>query len=609
MNPINRIIKLSKKYKNYYFLGIFFNILYSLLSIISITAILPVLSILFGTVKIKDVDKELQEVSTGSFQYYKTLSIKYLQETITTYGASKVLLYLCIMVAIPFLIRNIFRYFAQYFIVNFKSSISRDLQQNIYNKILQLPVRFFTEQRKGDIMNRMFGDVGQIDAGIVSAFLEFARAPFMLIGTLVYLFYMQPSLTIFALLVLPIMGTVIGLIGKSLKKHAYESQEIGSQIISTVDETINAPKVIKIYNSESFLNQKFSNLINRSRNLGLKMSRRYELASPTSKFLGSLTIMMIVFFGGNLVLSSKMDAEDFLGFIALFFQMIEPAKTLANSFAGIAKGKVSAERYYELLDSDIHIEEIENPIEIQKLKKGIRLENISFYYDENHTIIDDVSLFIPAGKTVALVGQSGSGKTTLANLLARFFDVTKGKILVDDVNIKDLNLSQYRKLLGMVTQESILFNDTIHNNMIIGKMNATQEEIINAAKISNSLEFIKKLPHQFETPIGELGGKISGGQKQRISIARAVLKNPPIMILDEATSALDTESERLVQSALENLMENRTSIVIAHRLSTIQKADLIVVMEKGKIIEQGTHDELISLNGKYAKLVELQNFE
>jgi len=365
-----------------------------------------------------------------------------------------------------------------------------------------------------------------------------------------------------------------------------------------------------VSDSEGFFFSKFKNLINKNRSIGLRISRKYELASPTSEFLGSVTMMLIVWFAGKLIISGKgMDGPSFLGFIGLFFQMIEPAKTLANSFAGISKAKVSVIRYFELMDTDVHIEESKNPISISKLEKGITLENISFSYNQEHPVLKNVSLFIPAGKTVALVGQSGSGKTTLANLLTRFYDVTSGRILIDGIDIKELNIAQYRKLLGFVTQESILFNDTILNNIIIGKMDATNEEIIEAAKISNCLEFIERLPKKFETEIGEAGNMISGGQKQRVSIARAVLKNPPIMILDEATSALDTERERFVQEALENLMVNRTSIVIAHRLSTIQKADIIAVMDKGQIIEQGTHTELVELKGQYAKLVELQNFD
>lgn len=609
MNPIKRIIKIALKYKTYYFLGFFFNILYFLFSIFSITAIIPLLSILFGKVEIKQIsENKFTEISKNNFQYYKNYLINYLNHMIQEHGKLEVLLKMCVVITLTFFFRNVFRYLAQFFIINFRRSITRDLQLNIYLKILNLPVQFFTEKKKGDVINRILIDINQIDIEIISTFLEIARSPFVLLGTLIYLFYIQSNLTLFALLILPIMGPIIGLIAKSLKKEARQIQDKSGLLVSIVDETINGAKVIKIFNSEKFIEHKFHSLINKIKKLGLIVSRKYELASPISECLGSATIMIIVYFGGKLIIQEKsIDPEDFMAFIALFFQMLEPAKTLANSLAGISKGKVSAERYFELLDSSVHIEETKNPICIHSLKHGITIKNISFSYDGNHKIIKGISLFIPKGKTVAIVGQSGSGKSTLVNLLTRFYDVCQGEILIDNHNIKNLKISDYRNLIGIVTQESILFNDTIKNNLKFGKIDATEDELLQATQISNSLEFIKKLPYGFDTIIGELGGKISGGQKQRISIARAVLKNPHIMILDEATSSLDTENERLVQNAIENLMKNRTSLVIAHRLSTIQNADLIVVMEHGKIIEQGTHNELLEHKGKYSELIELQN--
>lgn len=609
MNPIKRIIQTSSKYKIYYFLGFFFNILYSIFSIFSITAIIPVLSILFGTVDLKQTQSSnFLEIERNSFQYYKTYLIDFLNQMIQEHGKLDILLKMCITVTIAFFVRNVFRYLVQFFTLIFRVSITRDLQLNIYHKILNLPVQFFTEKKKGDVITRMFNDINQIDGNIISALLEMSKAPFMLLISLIYIFYIHPTLTLFVLIVLPIMGITVGLIGKSLKKEVQQIQNQSSLLLSMVDETINGVKVIKIFNSEKFMFNKFCSLLNRVRNLILIVSQKYELASPISEFLGSTTIMMIVYFGGKLIIQEKsIDPEDFLAFIALFFQMLEPAKILANSFTGLSKGKVSAERYFELLDSNIYIKEICNPVRVQSLNYGITIKNISFSYDGNRKIIDNISLFIPKGKRIALVGKSGSGKSTLVSLLTRFYDVSEGEILIDNYNIKDLKISDYRNLIGMVTQECILFNDTIKNNLKFGNLNISEDKILHATKISNSLEFIKNLPYGFETVIGELGGKISGGQKQRISIARAVLKNPPIMILDEATSALDTENERLVQNAIENLMKNRTSVVIAHRLSTIQNADLIVVMERGKIIEQGTHQELIKLKGKYSQLINLHN--
>ncbi|MCB9202779.1 MAG: ABC transporter ATP-binding protein [Flavobacteriales bacterium] len=612
MSPLNRIIKIANKYKTYYYIGIFFNTLYSLFSIFSIASMIPLLSILFGTVD-GTTKKNILEPSNSlfnSFDYYKKYLENYLIDLINEQGAEATLTYLCVFVCITFFVRNLFRYFAQFFIVNFKTSINLELRNNLFDKILSLPVRFFTEKRKGDTMQRMFDDIREIGNNILNPFIDLARAPFMLVFTLIFLFYMQPKLTLFALVVLPIMGFIISTIGKSLKTKVRTAQEQTGLLYSLVDETTTAPKIIKIFNAESIIGKKFHDLAKKIQGLELKIARRYELASPTSEFLGSITMVLIVWFGGNIILSNQagMKAPDFLAFIGLFFQMIEPAKTISVAFANLSKGKISAERYFEIIDTDLHVEESKNAISISELKEGITFENVTFQYEENQPIIKNFSFFIPKGKSIALVGQSGSGKTTLANLIARFYDVTSGRILIDGKDIKELKIADYRKLLGMVTQESVLFNDTIKNNILLGKSNATDQEVINASKISNSLEFIEKLPHKFDTGIGELGGMVSGGQKQRISIARAVLKNPPIMILDEATSALDTESERLVQEALENMMQNRTSIVIAHRLSTIQNCDIIVVMNQGEIVEQGSHDELMQKKGKYYQLVELQNF-
>ena len=405
------------------------------------------------------------------------------------------------------------------------------------------------------------------------------------------------------------MGGIISWVGKSLKRKSKKAQEELGNLFSIVDETLKSSKIIKIFNADIILNTRFEKTTQNWKNHAIAMSRRRELASPSSEFLGSVTILLITWFAGIQILEKQtMDAVTFIGFIAIFFQILEPAKRLSAAISNMQGGIPAVQRVLEVLDYDLKVEEIANPISIKNLNHQIEFKNISFYYDKDNQILKNFNLTIPRGKTVALVGQSGSGKTTIANLLARFYDVTDGEILIDGINIKDLNLTEYRKLLGMVTQESVLFNDSVYNNIWMGKTEASEEEVIHAAKIANAHQFIENLPEKYQTNIGDDGNKLSGGQKQRISIARAVLKNPPIMILDEATSALDTESERLVQDALDHMMENRTSIVIAHRLSTIQKADHIVVMERGNIVEQGTHDKLITNNNVYKKLVELQNF-
>jgi subfamily B ATP-binding cassette protein MsbA len=439
--------------------------------------------------------------------------------------------------------------------------------------------------------------------------VDIVNAPFMILTSLVTLFLLSPSLTLFSLLVFPIMGWIISAVGKSLKKQAHFAQAELSNLFSLVDETLKSSKVIKIFSADKILKNRFNTTTDNWQKFSIGMSRRRELASPSSEFLGSVTILIITWFAGKQILQEHtMQPETFLVFIAIFFQILDPAKKLSSAVSSIQGGMASLERVSEVLDYDLRVEEIENPIAISSLKNKIEFKNIGFYYDKDNVILKKFSLTIPKGKTVALVGQSGSGKSTIANLLTRFYDVTDGEILVDGNNIKHLKLTDYRQLLGMVTQESVLFNDTVYNNILMGKEDASEDEVMKAAKIANAHQFIENLPEQYQTNIGDDGSKLSGGQKQRLSIARAVLKNPPIMILDEATSALDTESERFVQDALDKMMENRTSLVIAHRLSTIQKADHIVVMERGEIVEQGTHDELMVHNGTYKKLVELQNF-
>jgi len=508
------------------------------------------------------------------------------------------------------LLRNIFRYFGAFTLIFYRVGVTKDLRSAMYNKVLALPVSFFTEQRKGDMMSRMSNDVGEVENNILGSLVDLINSPFMLISTLVTLFYLSPQLTLFSLIVLPIMGTLISLIGKSLKKDSHEAQNELGNIFSIVDETLKSTKIIKIFNADKLLSNRFSNSMSKWIANSVSLGRKKELASPTSEFLGAITFLIITWYGGKeIIVNKSISPEDFLVFLGIFFQILPPIKSLSSSISNVQKGEASLVRVMEILDADVKVDEIPNPIAINDLKQSISFKNVGFYYNQDRTILKNFNLDIKKGQTIALVGQSGSGKTTIANLLTRFYDVTEGSIEIDGENIKNLNLKDYRSLLGMVTQESVLFNDSVYNNIAMGKENATREEIIEAAKIANAHTFIESLPQGYDTNIGDDGGKLSGGQKQRVSIARAVLKNPPIMILDEATSALDTESERFVQDALEKMMKNRTSLVIAHRLSTIQKADHIVVMERGEIVEQGNHQQLMENNNVYRKLVELQNFE
>ncbi len=590
----------------------FFNILYSLLQIASIGTLLPILSVMFGTSD--KIDTSKAPMWSGRiadyFAYLKDWAYYTIQINMDEHGGIKVLAVLCSITAIAFLLRNIFRYLGSYLLVNYRVGITRDLRTLMYDKFLKLPVSFFTEQKKGDMMSRISNDIGAVEGGIMGSLVDIVNSPFMIISSLTALFLLSPKLTLFSLIVFPIMGWIISWVGKSLKKQARFAQEELGNLFSLVDETLKSSKVIKIFNADKILKNRFNKTTNQWQHHAISMSRRRELASPMSEFLGSVTMLLITWYAGTEIINgTNKDPATFLAFIAVFFQVLDPAKRLSNAISAIQGGMASLERVSEVLDYDLKVEEIPNPTPISEINDKIEFKNIGFYYEKSNLILKNVSITLPKGKTVALVGQSGSGKTTIANLLARFYDVSEGEILIDGQNIKNLKLTDYRQLLGMVTQESVLFNDSVYNNILMGNPDATEAQVIEAAKIANAHEFISQLQDGYYTNIGDDGNKLSGGQKQRVSIARAVLKNPPIMILDEATSALDTESERYVQDALEKMMQNRTSLIIAHRLSTIQKADHIVVMEKGDIIEQGSHQELMEKNGTYRKLVELQNFD
>jgi subfamily B ATP-binding cassette protein MsbA len=485
----------------------------------------------------------------------------------------------------------------------------------MYDKIIELPVSYYSEKRRGDIMARMLGDVNEVQNSFFSILELIVKEPMTIIFTIVTMFAISVKLTLFVFIFIPISGFIISKIGKSLKAKSERAQFEGGYLISIVEESLSGLKVVKSYNAEHNFKQKFNSSVTRLLNLSNSIGRKNNLASPFSEFMGIIVIAVLLWFGGNMVLVDKLpngkavlEGAQFLVYMGLAYNILTPAKSISKASYSVKSGLAAAQRVFEVLEVENTITDKPNAINKETFDKNITIENINFRYEEDN-ILTNFSLEVPKGKTVALVGQSGSGKSTIANLLTRFYDVQEGSINIDGINLKDMTMNSLRQMIGLVTQDSILFNDTIKNNILIGKPNATDDEIIAALKVANAYEFVKDLPSGIETNIGDAGGKLSGGQKQRISIARAVLKNPPIMILDEATSALDTESEKFVQVALENMMQNRTSIVIAHRLSTIQKADKIVVMQKGLIVEQGNHEELLAKNGMYSKLVMMQSFE
>ncbi len=490
-----------------------------------------------------------------------------------------------------------------------RTYVVKNIRESLYKKITELHVGYFHNQRKGDIMSSLSNDVNEIESSVVSSVQVIFREPLMLIGYIILLFMMSVQLTLFTLIVLPISGLIITTISRRLRKDAQQGQILLGNILSIIEETISGIRIIKAFNAQKYVNNKFDEQNSKYRSILKSMWNKRELASPISEFLGVGVVVVVILYGGQLVLQNQSDlnASEFITYIILYSQILVPAKNISSALTNIQRGIASGERIFAIIDTEVEIKEDQQAIALKDFKAQISYENVSFKYAEKN-VLENINLTIEKGKMIALVGASGAGKSTMADLLPRFYDVTEGAITIDGVDIRKIKLSDLNHLMGIVTQESILFNDTVFKNISFGNEQATEEQVIEAAKIANAHEFIVKLEEGYHTNIGDRGTKLSGGQRQRLSIARAVLKNPPILILDEATSALDTESERLVQEAIQNLMKNRTSVVIAHRLSTIQYADQIVVMQGGKIIEQGKHAELLALNGTYRKLSEMQSF-
>jgi subfamily B ATP-binding cassette protein MsbA len=606
---LKKIIPFAKKYKPNVIGNISFNILYALFGTLGMVFIMPVLSVLFDERK-KDVI-ELPEYTgfidaVGNWQDYIAY---YVKQFSTEYGVQYGLMFTVGIVLITFLLKNLSNYLALQHLTKVKNGVLRDLREKMFAKIVSLPVSYYSEKRKGDVMARMLGDVNEVQNSFFMILELIVKEPLTIVFSLIAMVSISWKLTVFVFIFIPISGLVISKIGKSLKGKSTKAQQENGYLISITEETLTGLKVVKSYNAENFFSKTFNDSINRLYKLTNSIAKKNNLASPLSEFMGILVIGVLLVYGGNLVLvEQSLKGSNFITYIGLAYNILTPAKAISKASYQVKNGLAAAERVFEVLEVENSITDTENAKELTSFNQSIELKNITFAYNDE-AVLKNFSLTIPKGKTVALVGQSGSGKSTIANLLTRFYEVNQGEILIDNHNIKEVTMKSLRSLTGLVTQDSIMFNGTIKDNIRLGKLDASDDEIIEALKVANAYEFVKDLPSGIETNIGDSGNKLSGGQKQRLSIARAVLKNPPIMILDEATSALDTESEKFVQVALENMMQNRTSVVIAHRLSTIQKADVIVVMQKGEIVEQGNHDELIAKDGMYARLVSMQSFE
>ena len=606
MNYFGKILKFGLPYKKFAFLNVFFNILYALFSALSYVAMIPMMQILFGTTKQTfepPVYNEVEGIKSyveGFFNYKIT---QYMSE-----DSGKALMFVIATIITLFFLKNIFNYLAMFFITFLRNGVLKDLRNALYKKTTALPVSFFSEKKKGDLMARISSDVLELQHSFLSVLELIVRDPLTIIFSLIVMFTFSTKLTLFVLIFIPISGAIISQIGKSLKKKSGRVQEEQGEFLSILEETIGGIKIIKAFNSENIFIKKFSDSTQRFFKYSNDLLNRQNMASPVSEFLGILVISILLWYGGKMVLLDQtLNGAIFLSYMGLAYNILTPAKGISRSLYNIKKGDAAAQRVLEILEAKDDMADDPDAVVIDKLKDKIVFKNISFSY-ESKIILKDFSLNLKKGQTIALVGASGSGKTTVANLLNRFYDINNGALTIDGIAINKIKKSSLYGLTGMVTQDSILFNDTVRNNISLGNPNASEKEIKEAAKIANAEEFILNLENGYETVIGESGNKLSGGQKQRLSIARAILKNPDVLILDEATSALDTASEKLVQNALEYLMKNRTSLVIAHRLSTIQKADLIVVMNKGEIVETGNHKSLMGVDSTYKKLVDLQTF-
>lgn len=608
MKNLRIIFKYISPYKRLVSAYFTFNILSNIFSVLSLGLLSPFLLLLFKH------DNTLSNLSSNKTS--KALAhlnpVNAVKEWLTTLmqqpngGEIRALGLVCILVMVAVVLKNLFLYLSMYYLTPIRINIVNDMRKRMFRKILELPIGYFSDQRKGDLMSKMTNDIGQIEGSTINVLETTFREPFSILFFLVYMVILSPQLTLFLVLFLPVAGLIIGRIGRSLKRQSTQVLEKLGSILSTIDETLGGVRIIKAFNAEKKQFDKFEDENKQLFKIVSAANRRRDMASPVSEMLGVLVVVCVLWYGGRLVLKGQfLDPEDFLAYIALITQLIQPLKALSNASLNFKNGAASIERIEALIAQDIRIKEINNPIQIPSFEKSIEFKNVSFQYDDK-PILKNISFKVEKGKTVALVGSSGAGKSTLVDLVPRFHDISGGELLIDGVSIKNYSIKSLRSLMGIVTQEPILFNDSIENNIMLGADAFDRQKVENAAKVANAYNYISQKENGFETNIGDRGNKLSGGERQRLTIARAVYKNPPILILDEATSSLDTESERLVQDAINHLMQDRTSIVIAHRLSTVRHADEIIVLQKGEIVERGTHSELIAKQGYYKKLVDMQ---
>lgn len=598
-------MKYVGRFRKYAILNFVFNLFYAFFNLFSLLMMIPFLQIIFNTVPPPTQKPEFEWSAMGLIKSLNYEFALYVNE----HGPYQGLIIVCVGVIVMFLLKNIFRYNALFYLAPLRTGVVRELRQGVFDKILQLPISYFSETRKGDIIARMSTDVKEVENSIMNTIESTFRDPVTMLIFFIALMMMSFELTIFVLILIPIAGFVIGRIGKSLKRKSHREQKQLGYLMSLFEESLSGLRIIKAFNAERYQKGKFLRENRELESLATKAVRRWQVSSPLIEFLSICMTSALLYYGGSIILDGDqgLTGEFFLTYILVFANMLGPARNAANAYIYIQRGIASLERIESIMDAEINIKESLHATNIKTFERAVEYRNVSFQYAEA-PVLNNISLKIEKGKMVALVGPSGSGKSTFADLLARYHDVTSGEILIDDYNIRDLRIGSLRNQLGIVTQESILFNDTVFNNIAFGIDNANEDDVIKAAKVANAHDFIMRLENGYQTVIGDRGSKLSGGERQRITIARAIYKNPPILILDEATSSLDTESEKLVQDALFKLMKNRTSIVIAHRLSTIQFADEIIVMQEGKIVERGNHTALIAKNGLYAKLVEMQAF-